>query len=267
MARETAGYSQKQVALELDWSFSKVSRIESGVVAISPSDVRALFSLLGAESEVIQQYVSLAFDARRARSWQEYRDVISDEYANFIGMEQSSSRALKYEAGLVPGLFQIVDYAMAVFDEFGVGRSTAARLSEVRQLRQGILDEPDGPEMTVIMGEFSLACRVGGRDVMRRQIDHLIELSSHPRISLLLMPFTAGAHPGLGTPFTILRFREEEMQSALYFEDGLRQVTSAEDESLVAQWTETFQQLTEKAESSGSFSDHAQRIVQNYYGT
>lgn len=264
-ARVESGLSQKNVAQSLAWSVSKVSRVESGFVAVSPGDVRALFSLLGAKAETMDRYADMALEARAARSWGEFSDVMSSNYMNFIGMEQSAAEVLKYETGLIPGLFQTRGYTASLFQGTETSPPTARRLTEVRQLRQRILDMPDCPDLTIVVGELALVRSVGGSSVMRQQIDWLVRLSTHEKISLFLMPFEAGPHPGMGVPFTVLRFREEGLPSALYLEDGLRQITSGDDEDMVEQHYQLFMSLIERAERSGPFTEHAERIVNQYF--
>lgn len=264
-ARTAAGKSQKVVAQNMGWSVSKVARIEQGAVSVNPSDVRAMFSFFGADEAVIQEHVKLAHDARAARSWRDFKDALSDEYMNYIGQEQSATQALKYETGLVPGLLQTREYSLALMGELNVPIRIAERRSEVRQLRQTTFDEDLGPELKIVVGEIVLVRRVGGDVVMKHQIERMIEMSHHDRISLFLMPFTAGAHPGLGTPFTVLEFRDQDVQSALFLEDGLKQTTVTEDPDLVRDHIALFDQLQKKAEDTGTFVDHASRILDQYY--
>lgn len=189
-AREAGDLSQKQVAAEMGWSVSKVSRIEQGTVTVSPSDVRAMFSLFGATREIIQEHVDVALEARSAKSWADFADAISPEYMNCIGLEQSASRIYKYETGVIPGLLQTREYSMAMFEEMGVADDIAERRGEVRQLRQRVLDHPGGPESIAVVDELALVRVLGGTKVMRQQIEHLVEVSKGDRVSLFLMPFT-----------------------------------------------------------------------------
>ena len=264
-ARTEQGLSQKQVATELGWSISKVSRIEQGPASVSPSDVRAMLSLFRADHETIQSHVDLAHEARSSRSWTDFNDVLSKEYMNYIGQEQSATHIFKYETGLIPGLLQTREFSLALFREMGVADGAARRLGEVRQLRQSILDEDTGPELTIVVGEIALVRVVGSPGIMRQQIEHMVSLSDHDRVSLFLMPFTAGAHPGLGVPFTILEFRDQQVKSALFLEDGLKQTTSFDDPELVEKQFALFETLESKAEQTGTFKKHAERILAQYY--
>lgn len=265
--REKVGLSRKDMALELDWSQSKVMRIEQGTVPVSPSDVRAALSLFGAEEKEIGEAVKLAIDAKEARSWSKYEDILSAEYRDLIGQESAAASILKYEPGLVPGMFQTEDYARSLFHAFDVPTDRATRLTEVRMQRQELLEYESGPEMLFLVGEIALVRRVGTEQVMRKQIERLIQLSGHPRVSLGLVPFSAGAHEGMGIPFTILQFADLPLADILYLEDAMRKTSAHENGELVQQHLRTFDVIERLVRESGEFKVHAERILTEFYGS
>jgi hypothetical protein len=264
-ARAAAGLTQKATAEALAWSVSKVVRIEQGTVPVSPSDVLVMLTVFGQSTpEEIDEVVQMARRARDAVSLDEYEDVMSAAYRDMVGQETKASSIWKYEPAVVPGYFQTSSYTTSLYDALGLTSERASRLAEVRSKRQAILDLPTCPEIHVVLGEIALARPVGGPDVMREQITHLKELSSHPRVSLVLLPFSAGAHEGMGTPFTILQFDSELLDDVLYLEDADKKTTSREDSKLVEAHLKRFNLLQALGSTAGDFSEHADRILQQY---
>lgn len=265
-ARVEAERTQKTMAKELDWSLSKVARIEQGVGGVAPSDVRAMLSLFGASEDRIEELVALARTAREAKSWAEYDDILSPAYRELIGQEAAALSIHKYEPAVVPGLFQTREYTLALLSSQGASRDSAIRQAEVRGRRQAILEHEDGPEITVVLGEIALARPAGNSEVMRGQISHLMSVSNHPRVSLFLMPFAAGSHRGMGIPFTILEFLDPSLDDVLYLEDANKRTTSNEEREVVQQYHETFQVIQEMAEEAGEIEDHLKRSLEVYAG-
>src|ERR1700733_5380405 len=124
LAREQAGpqgepLTQDQVATRLEWSLSKVARVEPGVVRLSTTDLRALLDLYGIKDPArVRDLESMARAARKRPWWDDFREVTSQRYLQFVEFEQAASESLHYEPQVVPGLFQTLDYASAVISSF-----------------------------------------------------------------------------------------------------------------------------------------------------
>lgn len=265
-ARDAADMTQKQVAEELAWSISKIVRIEQGGVGVAPSDVRAIGSLLGLPESKIGDLVDYAHSERKSSSWQEYSDLMSSGYQELISLEPKAARIFKYESGLIPGLVQTEDYMRALFKDSGVSSDDAERQIDIRLLRQTMLQEDECPELNFVIGELALVRRAGSAEVMVDQIRHLAILSQSKRITLLVMPISEGVHSGMGVPFTILQFRENAIEDTLYTDDGMQRTSAEEDADTVDSHLATFRSISEKAEESGKFEVHAERILRDWYG-
>jgi transcriptional regulator with XRE-family HTH domain len=225
--REEAGLTHAEVARRLEWSASKLSRIETGQSRVQTGDVRDLLDAYGiADESICEALVQLAREARRRGWWTRYTDVLGS--GTYVGLEAEAAGLQTFESQFIPGLLQTEDYARAVIhagqtrpDPGSTERRVAARMA-----RQGILDGPDLPEIWAVLDEPVVSRPVGGPDVMRAQLRHLIDLSTRPNspIILQILRLSVGAHPGMNGPFVILTFRSPTDPPMVYLEtatDGL----------------------------------------------
>ena len=209
--REQSGQTAEQVAAALDWSHSKVSRIESAKVGVSATDTAALCKHYDIPAEHAAAMDRVAREARR-KTWfqREYADVVIDWFAQYVGLEESASKLQTFESLVVPGLLQTDNYARAVTratlvdaTSTEVEQKTAFRLK-----RQSIMDKNDPPHMWAIMAEGVIRQHVGGSGVMTEQLNYLIETAARPHVTIQIMPFEAGAHAAMTGPFVIINFPE-----------------------------------------------------------
>jgi transcriptional regulator with XRE-family HTH domain len=264
-ARRDAGLTQKEVATSLDWSTSKVVRIESGAVPVAPSDVKVLLALYGESDESrIEELFDLAKEAREAKDWSEYSEVLAPAFKEMISQEPLASVISKYEPSMVPGYFQTESYAYDLLTALGRTGDDRTKRLEVRSKRKTILDTGDGPEIVVVLSEVALLRPVGGREVMQEQIRWLLECDKAPTVSMYLMPLSAGAHRGMGNAFTILQFDNDDYD-ALYLEDAEKRSTGREDNQTVQRHLDIFSEMRDLADRSGTFEDHARRILSDVY--
>ena len=223
--REEAGMTTERAAVSIRGSHSKISRMEHGRVGFKERDIADLLTLYGvgqgAEREAL---LNLAREASTPGWWQGYSDILPHWVEPYFGLEAAASFIREYELQFVPGLLQIEDYARAVIrlgtltSEGEVERRTKARIS-----RQEILHRDDPPKLWAVLDEGALRRVIGGPQVMRAQLLHLIDMCDHPAVTLQILPFTAGAHRAMGGPFTILRYTEPDLRDVVYIE----QLTSA----------------------------------------
>jgi transcriptional regulator with XRE-family HTH domain len=246
-ARQDAGQTQEQVADAMDWSLSKMIRIEAGTVGISTTDLKALldhYELV--DPDLRSQLVVLARAARERSWWSVYRDVAPPGLLQLIGYEAASYIIRNFETLLIPGLLQTEDYARAVIPSLE-GGTTAERLDtlvEIRMRRQEQVDRDDPPLMFFILDEAAVRRLVGSRDIMRRQIHYLSEMAAKPNVTIEIVPFTTGTHPGLRGPFVIIEFPEPGDEDVLFLEargDLIRGGISEEGE--VSAHREVFEEL------------------------
>lgn len=266
-ARNDVGLTQKAVAEMLDWSPSKVVRIEQGTVPVSPTDVRAM---LGAyevtDVERVDELVNVAREERRAKSWSEYDQVLSKPLREMLGQEGAATTIWKYEPSVVPGFFQTATYAQVLLAAVGMSPEDVQMMSEVRSKRRAILSpEPPGPDLHVVIGEAALTRPVGGDKVMREQIRDLIELGDRPGIFLYYLPLSAGPHPAMGQAFTVMQFDTPDLEDSLYLEDGGRRVSANDDREEILLYLNIYNTIEGMAESNGSFQENANRILDNLY--
>lgn len=268
-ARAAAGMTQRDAATGLDWSPSKLIRIENGSVGITPVDLRALLGLYGVtDNDRIESLVEMARASRRS-GWGEYKDVLSREFLIYLENEASASAIRQTEPLLVPGLLQTEEYGRALLRSGTIGRDNAAfvdRAWEVRLSRQEILEQTDRPEMVFILDEAAIRRQVGGAGVMRRQLEYLRALARDGRAEIAAIPFSAGAHQGMRGPFTILEFAEPEDDPVLYFENSLGDTINRDDTELTSQYLTTFLELQELAVSGPAFEDMIDRAVAEMTG-
>jgi transcriptional regulator with XRE-family HTH domain len=244
-AREEAGLTRDQVAEAMEWSLSKVVRIEGGTVRISANDLRALLGYYQInDPEEIANLLKLA-RAGRERPWQSvYRDAVTPRLLQFIDLEKPASVTRNFQPLMIPGLLQTEDYARAV-----LGRLTEdlpddridSRV-EVRMKRQELLENDTSPLMFFIFDEAATRRPIGGTGVMRKQLRRLAELADRPRITVEVIPFSAGVHPGLNGPFIIQEFPDPADVDVLYIEGPLGELISDEHE-LTLHYRETFEEL------------------------
>ncbi|WP_055525219.1 helix-turn-helix domain-containing protein [Streptomyces graminilatus] len=219
ITREAAGYSIRA-------SESKISRMELGRVSFKTRDVEDLLTLYGVSDDAERNaLVSLAREANVAGWWHSYSDVLPNWFPTYVGLEGAASLIRVYEVQFVHGLLQTEAYARAVVERGMKGASPADidRRVALRMERQRYLLSEGGPEFHVVLDEAALRRPYGDRDVMRGQLQHLIEISERPNVRLQIMPFGFGGHAGESGAFTILSFPESDLSDVIFLE----QLTSA----------------------------------------
>ncbi|GGQ61230.1 helix-turn-helix domain-containing protein [Couchioplanes azureus] len=218
ITREAAGW-------EIRASESKISRMELGRVPFKERDVADLLAFYGVPEEERDGLLSLARQASAPGWWQEFADVAPPWFLPYLGLEEAAALIRSHEAHFVPGLLQTGDYARAV-----IARSHAAapatevdRRVALRLGRQRVLHRANPPQFWTVLDEAVLRRRIGGRAVMRGQLEALIKAADLPNVRIQVAPLGAASHAAAGLPFTILRFAEPELSDVVYIE----QLTSA----------------------------------------
>jgi transcriptional regulator with XRE-family HTH domain len=219
--REAAGLTIEQVAERLEWSSGKISKIENARVGVLPRDVKFLLGIYGVgegpEREVL---LVLAKESRQRGWWQQYGDAIPEWFEVYVGLESAATSVASYHGEYVQGLLQTADYARAVLRAMQV-TATDEEIEQrvkVRMARQEGLTGPDGPRLWVVFNEAVLRRQVGGQAVMREQLLKIAEVSEAGNVTVQVLPFRAGAHPAMDSPFTLLGFAEAGAAEVVYLE-------------------------------------------------
>jgi transcriptional regulator with XRE-family HTH domain len=205
--RQAKGLTCQQVADALDWSVSKVSRMETGVRGLFPDDVAAMLGYLEAPSKLREELLTLVREGEKP-NWLQIGRGLPSDWKNLIRMEDEATALYNYEPQLVPGLLQTGDYATAVIGTCNreLAEGAVEQMVRTRIGRQAVLSRLNGPTLDVIVDEMVLRRPIGVPGVMHGQLQHLLNMAGRPRISLRVMPSIAGTHPGLEGPFLILEF-------------------------------------------------------------
>ena len=218
--REAAKLTCEEVAEQLECSASKISRVETGRVSVSPRDVRDILEIYGVPDVQRDALVQLARESRQKGWWHAYGDSVQPHFATYLGLESAASEIRIYEVNLIPGLLQTEEYARAVITAGMVNspRAEVERQVALRMERQRLtITSP--PKVWAVLDEAALRRQVGGSEVMRPQLEYLRELGGLRNVSLQVIPFGGGAHPAMGRPFVILVFGEEADPDVVYLED------------------------------------------------
>lgn len=219
ITREAAGYSIRA-------SESKISRMELGRVSFKTRDVEDLLTLYGITDEQERNaLVALAREANVAGWWHSYSDVLPNWFPTYVGLEGAASLIRVYEVQFVHGLLQTEAYARAVVRRGmkGASEEDVEKRVALRLERQKYLVAENAPEFHIVLDEAALRRPYGDRDVMREQLQHLIDMSERPNVRLQVMPFSFGGHSGESGAFTILSFPESDLSDVVFLE----QLTSA----------------------------------------
>jgi len=224
--REAKGISAVDAAYAIRATHSKISRMELGRVSFRPRDIADLLTMYGVHDEHERSvFLALATEANVPGWWHDSADLLPSWFEAYLGLEEAASVIRNYEVQFVPGQLQTADYARAVIRlgypdaaEEEIDRRTALRVS-----RQQVLTRPDGPRFWAVLDEAVLRRPLGGPEVMRDQVDHLIQAAARPNVTVQIVPFRAGGHPAAGGAFSLLRFPEPDLPDVVYLE----QLTSA----------------------------------------
>lgn len=221
--RETAGMTIEQVAERMEVSASKISRIETARVGIPPRDVRDLLDIYGITGEQRQTLLTIAREARQKYWLDAYSDL---PFSSAADMEGAATSIRVYSALVVPGLLQTVDYARAVIRAIRVDleQQEIERRVELRKSRQSFFARGDSPALWAVLDEAALRRVVGGVEVMTAQLQHLVEATAIPRVTLQVLPFVAGAHAGMDGEFNLYGFVEAADQDVVYIENTMSDV-------------------------------------------
>ncbi|MFF0434145.1 helix-turn-helix transcriptional regulator [Streptomyces sp. NPDC004327] len=220
--RERAGLKREEAAKILRVAPATIRRMEMAEVALKIPYVQLLLKAYGIPDSETEGFVALAEEANLPGWWQRFHDVLPGWFSMYVSLEGAASLIRAYEPQFVPGLLQTADYARAILLSGAVGGSDAEEIERhvaLRMERQSLLTREDAPKFWVIMDETVFRRPVGdGPEVMRAQLDRLLEASELPNVTLQIADFASGHHPGTYGPFVLFRFAMPELPDMVYSE-------------------------------------------------
>jgi transcriptional regulator with XRE-family HTH domain len=219
--RTELGLSREEAAQAIRASEWKIHRLENGQVGFKDRDIIDLLRLYGVSDPAeVADFLTLAREANTPGWWQHYGDVLPSWFRTYVDLEQAASLIRSYEGQFVPGLLQTDDYMRAVVRgaHLEEGGEELGRRVRLRLARQTLLTREGPPRLWAVVDEAALRRPVGGREVMRGQLERLIEATKLPNVTLQILPFAAGAHPAMVGSFAVLRFPDQELPDVVYLE-------------------------------------------------
>lgn len=261
--REAANLGRDEAARALRVAPATIRRMETAEVALKIPYVQVLLETYGVPEDEANAFVILAEEANRPGWWQRFHDVLPDWFSLYVSLEGAARIVRCYEPHFVPGLLQTEDYARAVLAAGTIGQTgpeTIERHVSLRMERQRLLERPDPPHLWVIMDETVLRRPVSVRgEVMRGQVDKLLEFAERDRVTLQIAEFAAGPHPGTYAPFSLFRFAEPELPDMVYTE-YLTGALYLDSRTEVATHLEVLDHMSTAAASA----EHTKKILRDY---
>lgn len=221
--REEAGLTQPQAAEALSATAAKVAKMERGWVPFRDPDLRILCELYGVtEGKAVERLLHLAKTDRERRKakgwWNQYPELRS--LVEYVALEDIATSVRTWQGAFVPGLLQTPDYAraLAVGNADWEDPDEIERFVEAKIARQARLTDTRPLGLWAVVGEGALRQLVGGREVMRAQLAHLVEASRLPEVKVQVVPFLAGSHPGMTSAFSVVSFAEPGAMDVVYMD-------------------------------------------------
>jgi transcriptional regulator with XRE-family HTH domain len=243
--RESNGYKLEEVAGQLGVAPSTLSRIETGKAPTKSVYLNRMLEMYGVvEPGQRQVLVDMAREGHRKGWWAAYDDVLPSGFDIYVGLEAETAAVRGYEISVVHGLLQTPDYARAVLREMfpRYGHEQLDRLVDLRIERQRRFDDDPPLELWAILDEAVIRRPVGGSQVMRGQLEHLLDMAARPGVTVQVLPFDCGAHAGHLGPFSILEFPDRTDSEVAYVESVAGNIYLEKDREVRTQ-VEAFDRL------------------------
>ena len=266
-ARDSNGLTQEQVAQIMDWSLSKIIRIENGSVGISTNDLRALLNLYNVtEPTAVDYLIELAKIGRSKPWWADYRDYISSpEFQTLIGLETNAASISVFNQSVFTGLLQSESYArkaLRVISSTMPDDELEARVAVRIRRQRELFDRADAPTVSVILDEATIHRMTDDPIVMSAQVEHLLQMMSRPNVSIRVVPFNAGIYL-LVPSFFILSFPGDEDPDVVYTDNYLNE-DIIEDGGKVTRYHDAFRSLNDSSLSQDDSVALIQKITKEH---
>jgi transcriptional regulator with XRE-family HTH domain len=248
--REDAGLLIEQAAEQLECSTSKISRLETGKGIPKARDVRDLLTIYGiADAKVRDRLIRWAREGQQQGWWHDFSEVLGDKEATFVALEADAASMRSFEATVVHGLLQTPAYTREIGKVALAGLPDADLdlFVELRQQRQQILLRDEAAlDLHVIIEEPVIYRPVGGPELMREQLAHLIEVADRPSVTIQILPLTVGIHPAIAGSFALLAFADDIDHGVVYAE-GVGGAVILEQRKDVTTYTRAFDEIRRRA--------------------
>jgi hypothetical protein len=218
--REAADISRADAGYAIRGSDSKISRMELGRVGFKERDVADLLTMYGVEDENERAFLlDMVRKSNERGWWHRFTDLMPDWFSNFVGLEESASLIQNYELLFVPGLLQTEEYVRTVVSHGQPGHldEHTERRVQLRLQRQRLLFRQGAPRLWAVVDESVLHRPIGGRAALRRQLEHLLDVTKQPNVTLQVVPYGMSGYSAEG-PFSVLRFAEPTLPDVVYIE-------------------------------------------------
>jgi transcriptional regulator with XRE-family HTH domain len=254
------------VAAQLGWSGAKISRIETARTLVTVADLRKLLNLYGVTGAESERLEDLARTARQRGWWAMYAETLRPDQATYIGLESEATAIHSYDAVIFSGLIQTERYMRTLFNLVSnqISPGEADRRVQIRLTRQQRIHGASEPslELVTIIDESVLRHNVGGPDVMRDQLFHILDLADLPNITLGVLPYSAGAHLGMAGAFKIFKFPHYMDPEVVYIEQ-LNSERLIEDERYAYEYSLAFNDVRSKALDQDRSITFIRQIAEN----
>lgn len=262
--RELRNMTAEEVADRLLVSQSKISRLENGRRSISQRDVRDLCNVYEVEDHrIVDSLMHMARDSRQQGWWHAFGDI---PYSVYIGLETDAASLRVYEPQVVPGLLQTRGYAEAVCEGAlpEASPDDIDKRVEVRMRRQDRITDAKSPlRLWAVLDESALRREVGGRQTMVEQLERLNEVSQLPHVTVQVMPFAMGAHPGVNGQYAILEFPDASDSSVVYLE-GVTSDLYLEKTPDVQSYSVMYEHLRAEALNPDQTREFVENVAKDY---
>lgn len=265
--RSAASLTREEVTEQTGINEATLYRIESGRARPQVRTLMALLALYGVIEPERAELLALNRQSTEQSWLQSFPNELPDAYTHYITFEGEARSLLNYESLFIPGLLQTQNYAWAALQR---GNPTATkeeiqRLVSARMSRQAVLTRDPPLRLWTIMDEAALHRPVGGRDVMNAQLEQLTERAELPHVTLQVLPYEAGGHPGMAGAFVILQFGEPSATDVIYIESQGGDLF-LESEIDINRFTTVFEHLRAQALPPAASVSFIRRLASNQDG-
>jgi transcriptional regulator with XRE-family HTH domain len=249
--RKERSMTQEQVAASLEWSASKLIRVEGGHSSITKVDLDALLTQYGVTSESQRERLQvLNRGAKETGWWEVYRNDTAPAYLNYVGYEAGAAFIRQFPGTVVPGLLQTPEYAEAL-TAISVDPVRVASVVKLRVQRQIELAQREvPPRQYFVLDEAVIRRHIGvAKDpsIMPSQLLHIVSRTrDDDRVTVRVIPFSRGEHAGLPGPFTLLEF-DGGLPDLLYLDTGREAINMVSNDDKVSEYADVFERLLEDA--------------------